>query len=145
MSTKTAKKVQIPEKPKLVGLGGAPMQAKKPVKLPAPNPLPQPKGWRILLAIPDVQEKTDGGIIKADSTKSIEQTSTVVGLVLEMGDQCYGDTERFGETPWCKKGDFVLIGAYKGVRFRIFDKEFRLINDDTVQAVVDDPRGYTRA
>ena len=47
--------------------------------------------------------------------------------------------------PWCKDGDFVLIGAYKGVRFKIFGKEFRLINDDTVKAVVDDPRGYARA
>jgi len=25
------------------------------------------------------------------------------------------------------------------------DKEFRLINDDTVEAVVDDPRGFKRA
>ena len=62
-----------------------------------------------------------------------------------MGDQCYNDAERFGTEPWCETGDFVLIGAYKGVRFHIHGKEFRIINDDTVQAVVDDPRGYTRA
>jgi co-chaperonin GroES (HSP10) len=110
----------------------------------APTQLPEPKGWRMLIAIPEVEAVTAGGIIKADSTKQIEQTSSVVGLVLKMGSQCYNDAERFGDTPWCKEGDFVLIGAYKGVRFNIHGKEFRLINDDTVQAVVDDPRGYSR-
>ena len=83
-------------------------------------------------------------LYKGLATKHIEQTSSVVGLILSMGDQCYNDKERFGDTPWCKEGDFVLIGAYKGVRFNIHGKEFRLINDDTVQAVVDDPRGYSR-
>ena len=107
--------------------------------------LPVPQGWRILIAMPEVEDKTTGGVIKADVTKHIEQTSTVLGLVLEMGPECYSDKERFGDTPWCKKGDFVLLGAYKGVRFHIHGKEFRIINDDTVQAVVDDPRGYTRA
>tara|TARA_R110001583_G_scaffold171169_1_gene324703 strand:- start:335 stop:739 length:405 start_codon:yes stop_codon:yes gene_type:complete len=110
----------------------------------APTQLPVPKGWRMLIAIPEVESVTRGGIIKADSTKNIEQTSSVVGLILAMGDQCYNNKERFGDIPWCKEGDFVLIGAYKGVRFNIHGKEFRLINDDTVQAVVDDPRGYSR-
>jgi len=107
--------------------------------------LPVPRGWRILIAMPEVEDKTTGGVIKADVTKHIEQTSTVLGLVLAMGPECYSDNERFGKTPWCKEGDFVLLGAFKGVRFHIHGKEFRIINDDTVQAVVDDPRGYTRA
>jgi co-chaperonin GroES (HSP10) len=106
--------------------------------------LPIPRGWRMLIAMPDVEEVTAGGIIKADETKDLEGVSSVVGYVLAMGEQCYNDKERFGPRPWCKEGDFILIGAYKGVRFKIHGKEFRLINDDTVQAVVDDPRGYTR-
>ena len=117
----------------------------EPTKEEKARQLPTPKGWRILIAIPEVEERTAGGIIKADTTKQIEQTSTVIGLVLAMGDQCYNDEDRFGPEPWCKEGDFVLIGAYKGVRFNIHGKEFRIINDDTVQAVVDDPRGYSRA
>ena len=113
-------------------------------KSASPTQLPVPKGWRMLIALPEVEAVTKGGIIKADSTKHIEQTSTVTGMILAMGEQCYNDKERFGETPWCKVGDFVIIGAYKGVRFNIHGKEFRLINDDTVQAVVDDPRGISR-
>ena len=131
-------KLEEVKTPELVGISPTP----KPEAAPQ---LPKPKGWRILIAIPEVEEVTSGGIIKADSTKQIEQTSTVVGLVLAMGGQCYNDAERFGAEPWCETGDFVLIGAYKGVRFHIHGKEFRIINDDTVQAVVDDPRGYTRA
>jgi|TARA_R110000824_G_scaffold162073_8_gene337661 co-chaperonin GroES (HSP10) len=136
MSGSTAKLATV-KKPELVGFD-TPKVASQ---------LPIPKGWRMLIAIPEVEEKTMGGIIKADATKHIEQTSTVVGCVLAMGDRCYVDEDRFGADaePWCKEGDFVLIGAYKGVRFNIRGKEFRIINDDTVQAVVDDPRGYTRA
>lgn len=58
----------------------------------------------MLIAIPEAEEKTTGGIIKADITKDIENTSTVIGLVLEMGSECYADKERFGDTPWCKTG-----------------------------------------
>jgi len=112
--------------------------------------LPEPQGWRILLAIPEVQEKTEGGIIKADITKDQETTGTVLGVVLKMGPLCYTD-DRYRPSPdedpipWCRNGDIVLLGAYKGVRFKIHGKEFRIINEDTVQAVVEDPRGYTRA
>ena len=78
---------------------------------------------------------------------ALEEVGTVCGLVVKMGSLCYKDKERFGEDckPWCKENDFVLIGAYKGVRFKIHGKEFRIINDDTVQGVVLDPRGYSRA
>jgi co-chaperonin GroES (HSP10) len=133
----SAAKIEEIKKLKLVGFDQPKVASK----------LPVPKGWRMLIAIPEVEEKTEGGIIKADTTKQIEQVSTVVGCVLAMGDRCYVDEDRFGKDaePWCKEGDFVLIGAYKGVRFNIHGKEFRIINDDTVQAVIDDPRGYGRA
>jgi len=136
---KSVKKPGLVETPELVGFEDP---AKKALRHES---VPVPKGWRILIGIPEIEEKTSGGIIKAEITKQTEQSSTVLGLVLDMGPLCYTDTARFGEAPWCKIGDFVLIGAYKGVRFHVFGKEFRIINDDTVQAVVNDPRGYTRA
>jgi co-chaperonin GroES (HSP10) len=57
----------------------------------------------------------------------------------------YSDKERFPTGPWCKKGDFVLTRTYAGTRMRIHDREFRIINDDTVEAVVEDPRGLSHA
>jgi hypothetical protein len=46
--------------------------------------------------------------------------------------------------PWCKKGDFILVRPNAGSRLLIHGREFRLVNDDSVEAVVDDPRGIKR-
>ena len=110
-----------------------------------PTQLPDVKGYRILCAVPQVDEKYESGIIKADKTKHIEEHSTVVLFVIKLGDMAYQDKDRFPTGPWCKEGDFVITRAYSGTRIKIHGKEFRIINDDTVEAVVDDPRGYERA
>jgi len=110
-----------------------------------PTQLPDVKGYRILCAVPQVDEKYESGIIKADKTKHIEEHSTVVLFVMKMGDMAYADKDRFPTGPWCKEGDFVITRAYSGTRIKIHGREFRIINDDTVEAVVDDPRGYERA
>ena len=107
--------------------------------------LPEVKGYRILCIVPTVEEKYDSGLIKADKTKSIEEHSTVVLFVVKTGDMAYTDKDRFPTGPWCKEGDFIIARAYSGTRIKIHGKEFRIINDDTVEAVVDDPRGYERA
>jgi co-chaperonin GroES (HSP10) len=107
--------------------------------------LPEPKGYKILCAIPDASETYEGGIIKSASVKYTEELSTVVLFVVRIGDMAYSDKDRFPTGPWCKEGDFVLTRAYAGTRFKIHGREFRLINDDTVEGVVEDPRGYTRA
>ena len=107
--------------------------------------LPDPKGYRILCAVPHVEEEFDGGIIKADDTKRVEEQTTVVLFVIKMGDLCYKDEARFPTGPWCKEGDFVLTRPYSGTRVVIHGSEFRIINDDTVEAVVEDPRGIRRA
>ena len=69
----------------------------------------------------------------------------VRGYVLKMGEDCYQDKERYPNGPWCKTGDWVVFRAYSGTRLNIYGKEFRIINDDTVEAVVEDPRGVVRA
>ena len=107
--------------------------------------LPNPVGYRILCAVPHVEEEFEGGIIKADDTKRVEEQTTVVLFVVKMGDLCYKDETKFPTGPWCKVGDFVLTRPYSGTRVVIHGREFRLINDDTVEAVVDDPRGIRRA
>jgi len=107
--------------------------------------LPAPKGYRILCAVPNVEEEFEGGIIKADDTKRVEEQTTVVLFVIKMGDLAYKDADRFPTGPWCKEGDFVLTRPYSGTRVVIHGREFRIINDDTVEAVVDDPRGIRRA
>jgi len=107
--------------------------------------LPKPMGYRILCAIPEAeQEFEDSNIIKADETMRNEETLTTVLFVVELGPDCYKDTAKFPNGPWCKQGDFILIRPYSGSRLVIHGREFRIINDDTVEAVVDDPRGIKR-
>ena len=107
--------------------------------------LPDPKGFRILCAVPHVEEEFEGGIIKADDTKRVEEQTTVVLFVVKLGNLAYKDAERFPTGAWCKEGDFVLTRPYSGTRVVIHGREFRIINDDTVEAVVEDPRGIRRA
>lgn len=107
--------------------------------------LPEPRGYKILIAIPQIEEKTQGGIIRPDSLRKAEETASIFGFVVKLGDLAYGDASKFPTGPWCKEGDWVLFRSYSGTRIKVHGREFRLINDDSVEAVVEDPRGYERA
>lgn len=107
--------------------------------------LPEPTGYKMLVALPDIEETYESGLIKADMTRQAEEVTTVVAFVIKQGPDCYKDTAKFPTGPWCKEGDFVILRAYSGTRLKVHGKEFRLINDDSVEAVVEDPRGITRA
>lgn len=106
--------------------------------------LPQPMGYRILCAIPEAEETFDNGLLKSDETRRHDELLTTVLFVVDMGPDCYKDTDRFPSGPWCKKGDFILTRPNAGTRLVIHGREFRIINDDSVEAVVQDPRGITR-
>jgi hypothetical protein len=107
--------------------------------------LPKPSGYRILCAIPEVEKEYEGtNLIKADETVRNEETLTTVLFVVDMGPDCYKDEKRFPTGPWCTKGDFVLVRPHAGSRLVIHGREFRIINDDSVEGVVDDPRGIKR-
>jgi chaperonin GroES len=107
--------------------------------------LPDPVGFRILIAIPEKDEKTDGGILLPEDMRKREEAASIVGMVLKMGPDAYADAERFPNGPWCKEGDFIVMRSYSGTRLDIHGQEFRIINDDSVEAVVEDPRGIKRA
>ncbi len=107
--------------------------------------LPEPSGYRILCAIPEIEEKYDSGIIKADSTMHYEEVLSTVFFVVKMGPDCYKDPARFPSGAWCKVGDFILARPNSGTRLKIHGREFRIINDDSVEGVVEDPRGIKRA
>jgi len=107
--------------------------------------LPQPSGYHILVTIPEAEEKYESGIFKADETRRHEEVLATVFFVVAMGPDCFKDEKRFPNGPWCKEGDFILARPNSGTRLKIHGSEFRLINDDTDEAVVQDPRGISRA
>jgi len=106
--------------------------------------LPDPSGYRLLCALPEVEKTYDSGLLKADITMHHEELLTTVLFVLKVGPDAYKDDKRFPSGPWCKEGDFVLVRPHAGTRVKIHGTEMRLINDDAVEAVVQDPRGIRR-
>ena len=108
--------------------------------------LPKPVGYRVLVALPQVEETFGGtGLLKSSNTISQEHIMSIIGLVLDMGDQAYSDEDRFPTGPWCKPGDYVMFRMNTGTRFKVGGVEYRLMNDDSIEALVADPRGITRA
>lgn len=108
--------------------------------------LPDPVGYKILCALPEFDAKFAGtSLVRPEAVVDQERLATVVLFVLKLGPDCYRDEKRYPYGPWCKPGDFVLTRQYTGTRLSIYGKEFRIISDDQVEAVVQDPRGISRA
>ena len=107
--------------------------------------VPDPATFYLLCVLPEVDEEYESGLAKAGQTMHYEEILSPVLFVVKMGPDAFKDTKRFPSGPSCKTGDFVLVRPNTGTRIKIHGKEFRLINDDSVEAVVQDPRGITRA
>jgi co-chaperonin GroES (HSP10) len=108
--------------------------------------LPEPKGWMLLAAVIDVPETFEGSnILRAEATRKSDELTSPVLFVMNLGPEAYKDESKFPSGPRCKEGDFILTRPYAGTRVKIHGKEFRLLNDDQVEATVQDPRGITRA
>ncbi len=107
--------------------------------------IPTPVGYRLLIALPNVDETFGGEIVKATKTLRDDYILSTIGVVLDMGEQAYADKDRFPTGPWCKQGDYVMFRANTGTRFKVGSQEYRLMNDDSIEAIVDDPSVVTRA
>jgi co-chaperonin GroES (HSP10) len=126
-----------PDNPVIIGSINKPAEEKA-------KQLPKPSGYHILCAIPEVESEFESGILKADATLQYEEMLTTVLFVVALGPDCYKDPTRFPSGAWCKQGDFVLVRPNSGSRLVIHGKDFRMINDDSVEGTVDDPRGIKR-
>jgi co-chaperonin GroES (HSP10) len=107
--------------------------------------IPDPVSFHLLCVLPDAEEEYESGLVKASQTMHFEEVLSPVLFVVKVGPDAYKDEKRFPSGPSCKVGDFVLVRPNTGTRIKIHGKEFRIINDDSVEAVVQDPRGIKRA
>ena len=107
--------------------------------------IPDPVSFHLLCVLPDAEEEYESGLVKASQTMHFEEVLSPVLFVVKLGPDAYKDEKRFPSGPSCKQGDFVLVRPNTGTRIKIHGKEFRIINDDSVEAVVQDPRGIKRA
>ena len=106
--------------------------------------VPDPATYHLLCVLPDIDDEYESGLVKAGQTMHFEELLSPVLFVVKMGPDAFKDEKRFPSGPSCKVGDFVLVRPNTGTRMKIHGKEFRIINDDSVEAVVQDPRGVTR-
>jgi len=110
--------------------------------------LPDPRTFHILCVVPEAMQEyaeSEAGIIKSSQSMHFEEVLTPVLFVVKLGPDCYKDTTRFPSGASCKEGDFIIVRPNSGTRLKIHGREFRILNDDSVEAVVEDPRGITRA
>ena len=107
--------------------------------------IPDPVTYHILCVVPKAEEEYESGLLKAGQTQHYEELLSPVLFVVKMGPDAYADKTRFPSGPSCKVGDFVLVRPNTGTRLKIHGQEMRIINDDSVEAVIDDPRGVKRA
>lgn len=126
----------------LIGEGATPLPETAELRA---KMMPDPSGFHILVALPEIDEEYESGLIKADQTRRNEEVLATVFFVVKLGPECYKDEKRYPNGPWCKEGDFIIARPNSGTRLKIHGREFRIINDDTVEGVVEDPRGVSRA
>lgn len=111
-----------------------------------PDNPPAPMGYHILMVMPKVEDRTKGGVILPGDAKNREDIASIVGKVVSVGKDAYPDTDaRFASGPWCQENDWVMVSKYAGHRFEFDGVEMRILNDDAILAVVDDPTKVSRA
>lgn len=89
------------------------------ILLPKCAELIKPTGYHILAAQYIRPQKSSGGILFADKSKSEDKWQGRVGLVLALGPDAYSDTAKFPSGPWCKPGDFIVWPAVEAATSRI--------------------------
>src|SRR5215472_2198228 len=92
----------------------------------------KPLGDRILVEAVEEKEVKKGGIIIPDTAKEKPMESVVVALGT-------GKTDDNGKkVPFeVKKGDRVLVTKYGGTEIKLDGKEYKILNSDDVNAVLD--------
>ena len=91
----------------------------------------KPLGDKVIVEVLDAKDKTSGGIILPDSAQEKPQEAKV----LAVGS---GKLLRNGKVvpPEMKTGDTVLFGKYSGNEVKLDGKEYLIINQDDVLAVI---------
>jgi co-chaperonin GroES (HSP10) len=94
-----------------------------------------PKGHRVLILPDPVEEVTQSGIIlSVGENRDRERLAQLKGTIVELGNTAWLDQP----SPWANEGDHVIFGKYSGLIYQgDDDKEYRIINDLDVVAIVD--------
>ena len=107
--------------------------------------VPDPATYHLLCMLPKAEDEySETGILKSTTAMHHEELLSPVLFVAKIGPDAFKDEKRFPSGASCKVGDFIITRPNTGTRMKIHGTEWRLINDDSVEAVVQDPRGIQR-
>ena len=91
----------------------------------------KPLGDRVLLEICENTEQMKGGILIPDSAKEKPQEYKVIALGTGKND------DKGNKIPFdVKVGDIVLTSRYGGTEAKVDDKEYKVVNQDDILAVI---------
>ena len=91
----------------------------------------QPLADRIMVKVLEAEERTKGGIVLPDTAKEKPQEAEVIAIGK-------GKISDDGKTipPEVKVGDKILFGKYSGTEIRIDDKEYLILKEEDILAIV---------
>lgn len=91
-----------------------------------------PLGDKVLVQRLEAETKTTGGIVLPDSAKEKPQKGKIIGVgkgkVLDDGTV---------QKMQVKKGDVVLFTSYAGTEIKIDDKEYLIMDESSIMAVIE--------
>ena len=90
----------------------------------------QPLADRIVVKVLEAEEVTKGGIVLPDTAKEKPQQAEVI----EVGKGKISDGKVIA--PEVKKGDKVLFGKYSGTEVTIEGKEYLILKEEDILAIV---------
>lgn len=98
----------------------------------------QPVGFKLLVYIPYLQAKMENGLYMTQDSREAFERGSVYARVIAVGREAYKDEKRYPRGAWCEVGDYVLMRAYTGTRFKRtgYPFQYALINDDSVDGVM---------
>lgn len=105
---------------------------------PELHPGEWPVGPRILIQLPTIREKTQGGIVLVEETREVNKVTTQVGKVISVGQIAFCDRStgaRWPEGVWARVGDLVRVPKYVGTRI---EREIPDTKDIATYLIVDD-------
>jgi len=91
----------------------------------------QPLGDRVVIEVLEAKEKTKGGIVLPDSAKEKPQE----GKVVAVGKGKVADDGKVIPLE-VKAGDKILYGKYSGSEVTIDDKEYLIMKEEDILAIV---------
>ena len=109
--------------------------------------LPTAIGWRLMVLMLTIPEKSAGGVFVVDEMREARSMSSPQGVVLGVGPAAYQDRSRFaldGELQqWVEEGDRVFWKKYDVTTFQIANgQRIGFMNDTQPVGVID--RGWIK-